>query len=144
MLLLTVSLSRAESPWPSAGASSYGHMHDWSSILCLWIPHTKNMEQPKITSKVPIPERYRMQDKSIPMPDYAIPQKRSGDDLSSRMIKRKTIQDISRRIPMCPDPFYRTPPKPTEISLQEVPRNLSDLDTDINMEFKENSPYQEV
>ena len=69
--------------------------------------------------------------------------KRSGDNSSSRMVKRKTIQDISREIPMYPDPIYRPPPKPSEIPLQEVPRNLSDLDTDINMYFKENSPYQE-
>ena len=33
MLLLTVSSSRAESPWPNAGASSYGHMHVWSFIF---------------------------------------------------------------------------------------------------------------
>ena len=33
MLLLTISFSRAESPWPDAVASSYGHMHDQSSIF---------------------------------------------------------------------------------------------------------------
>ena len=33
MLLLTVSFSRVESPWPNTVASSYGHMHDWSSIF---------------------------------------------------------------------------------------------------------------
>ena len=44
---------------------------------------------------------------------------------------------------MYPDPIHRSPPKPTEIPLQEVPRNLLDLDTDINMDFEENSPYQE-
>ena len=33
MLVLTVSFSRVESPWPDAVASSYGHMHDWSSIF---------------------------------------------------------------------------------------------------------------
>ena len=44
---------------------------------------------------------------------------------------------------MYPDPIYRPPPKPTEIPLQEVHRNLSDLDMDINIDFKENSLYQE-
>ena len=43
---------------------------------------------------------------------------------------------------MYPDPIY-TPPKPTEIPIQEVPRKLSDLDTDINTHFEENSPDQE-
>ena len=44
-------------------------------------------------------------------------------------------------IPAYGDPIYRSPPKATEIPLQEIPRNLTDLDTDINMEFEENSPY---
>ena len=47
------------------------------------------------------------------------------------------------RIPMYPDPIYRPPPKPTEIPIQEVPRNLSDLDQEINTDFEENSPSQE-
>ena len=72
-----------------------------------------------------------------------IPQTRSGDYSISRRIKRKAIQDVSREIPAYPDPIYRPPPKPTEIPLQEIPRKLMDLDTDINMDFKENSPYQE-
>ena len=83
------------------------------------IPHNQNMEQPKITLKVPIPKSSGINDKSIPIPDYTIPQTRSGDDSSSRMVKRKTIQDISREIPMYPNP--KPPPKPTEILLQEVP-----------------------
>ena len=54
--------------------------------------------QPKITSKVPvpIPEGSQIHDKFIPVPDYIIPQTRSWDDSNSIMVKRKTIQDISR------------------------------------------------
>ena len=33
MLLLTASFSRVEPPWPDAGASSYSHIHDQSSIF---------------------------------------------------------------------------------------------------------------
>ena len=40
-------------------------------------------------------------------------------------------------------PIYKPPPKPTEIALQEVPRNLSDFDMNINTDSEENSPYQE-
>ena len=43
---------------------------------------------------------------------------------------------------MYADPIYRPPPKPTEISIQKVPRTLSDLDMDISMDFKGNPPYQ--
>ena len=39
--------------------------------------------------------------------------------------------------------MYRPPPKPVEIQLQEIPRKLADVDTNINMDFEENSPYQE-
>ena len=61
----------------------------------------------------------------------------------SRKVKRKTIQDISREIPMYPDPIYRPPPKPAEIPIPEVPRNLLDFDPEISMDFEENSPFQE-
>ena len=89
------------------------------------------MEQPKVTSEVPLSESSRIYDTITPIPDYTIPQTKFRDDLSSRMVKRKAIQDISRKIPMYPDPIYRPHPKPTEITLQEVPRNLSDLDPEI-------------
>ena len=59
------------------------------------------------------------------------------------MVKRKTIQDISREILSYPDPIYRPSPKTTEIPLQQIPRKLKDFNTDINMVFEENSPYQE-
>ena len=80
--------------------------------------------QPKVALKVPIPESPRIHDKIIPIPDYAIPQTRSVDESGSRMVRRKTMQDISREIPMYPAPMYRPPHKPTEIPLQEVPRNV--------------------
>ena len=53
--------------------------------------------------------------KIISIPDYTIPQTRLRDDSSSRMVKRKTIQDISREIPMYPDPIYIPSPKAPEI-----------------------------
>ena len=37
----------------------------------------------------------------------------------------------------------RPPPKPAEIPLQKILRKLMDLDTGINLDFKETSPYQE-
>ena len=49
---------------------------------------------------------------------------------------------MRREISVYADPIYRPPPKPTEISLQEIPRKVTDLDTHINMDFEENSPHQ--
>ena len=67
----------------------------------------------------------------------------SGGDSISRTIKRKNMQDTRKEIPAYADPIYRPLPKPTEIPLQEIPRKLMDLDTDINMDFEGNFPYQE-
>ena len=55
----------------------------------------------------------------------------------------ESIQNISRKIPAYTDPIYRPPPKPAEIPFQEILRKLRDLDTDIDMDFEEKSPYQE-
>ena len=93
--------------------------------------------QPRITLKVSVLDSSPIHDKVIPVPNYIIPQTRSGDDSISRTIKRKTIQDISREIPAHTHPIYRPPPKPAEIPIQEIPRKLMDLANDINMDFKE-------
>ena len=46
----------------------------------------------KIALKIPVPESPQIHDKFIPVPDYVIPQTRSGHDSSSRMVKRKTYR----------------------------------------------------
>ena len=96
--------------------------------------------QPNTASKISVQESSRLHYKFIPVPNYIIPQTRSGDDSKSRTVKREGIQNISREIPAYTDPIYRHPPKPAEITLQEIPRKLMDLDTDIKMDFKENFP----
>ena len=60
-------------------------------------PIVKPVEQPKVTSKVPIPESYKIHDKITPIPDYTMPQTKYSDDSGSRMVKRKTILDISKK-----------------------------------------------
>ena len=52
------------------------------------------------------------------------------------MVKRKMIQDISTEIPTYPYPIYRPPPKPSGKPVQEIPRKLTDLYPDINMDLK--------
>ena len=61
----------------------------------------KLVEQPKL----PVSKISRRCDKIVL--DYAIPHISSGDDSSSRMIKRKTIQGVIREIPIYSDPSYR-------------------------------------
>ena len=49
-----------------------------------------------------------------------------------------------RPIPPFPDPFLRLPPRPPDATdLKDTRKDLSDLDTDRNINFEENSPYQE-
>ena len=100
--------------------------------------------QPKITLKVPVQDRSQIHDKFIPVPNYVLPQTSSRDDSNSRTNKRKTIEDISREILLFTDLINGSPPKPTEIPLQEIPRKLMDLDADINTDIEENFPYHEV
>ena len=78
----------------------------------------------------------------MPIPDYAIPHTSSGDNLSSRMAKMKTKQDISKEIPIYPDPVYRSPSKPVKLLIPKIHRCLSDIDPEINTDFEENSPFQ--
>ena len=47
----------------------------------------------------------------------------------------------NRSIPFYPDLTLRMPPRPPD--LKETRRDLLDLDTEIYLNFEENSPYQE-
>ena len=47
----------------------------------------------------------------------------------------------TRQIPFYPDPFLRPPPRLPD--WKENRKDVLDLDMDINIDFEENSPYQE-
>ena len=69
-------------------------------------------------------------------------------DSFSRAIRRKGMQDIRREIPVFGDPIYRSLSKPTEIPTHVTSRKILESHTDaleqnINMDFEENSPYEE-
>ena len=59
------------------------------------------------------------------------------------MIDRRTIQDVSKEIPIYPNPVYRPSPKPVKTSISKVPGSLLDIDSEVNTDFEENSPFQE-
>ena len=60
-------------------------------------------KQPKVlVLKIP-----KIQDKVVPIPNYAIPPIKSNDESGSRMVERKAIQDVIKEIPIFPDPVYR-------------------------------------
>ena len=58
------------------------------------------------------------------------------------MVKEKPYRKLVGKF-QCIHILSINPPRPKEISLHEFPRKLMDLDMDINMDFEENSPYQE-
>ena len=84
-----------------------------------------------------------MQDKVVPIPNYAIPYIRSKDDSDSRIVERKAIQDVSREIPIYPDPVYRPHPKSVKTSKSKIPGSLLDIDPELNADFEESSPFQD-
>ena len=77
------------------------------------------------------------------MPNSTIPPMQSKGDSGTNIIDRKMIQDIAREIPIYPDPVYRPPPKPEKLPIPKIPRSLSDIDPELNMDFEDNSPFQE-
>ena len=90
-------------------------------------------------TKVLVPNVPKIQDKIVPIPNYAIPHVRSKDDSGSTMVERKAIQDVSRKIPIYSDPVYRPPPTPVKTSIPKIPRSLSDIDPELYADFEENS-----
>ena len=70
-------------------------------------PIVQSMEKSIEQLKVPIPKTSRIHYELVPISDYTAPHTRSGDDLCSRMVNRKTIQDVNRKIPIYPDPTDR-------------------------------------
>ena len=62
------------------------------------------MEKPPL--KFLLPNASKIQDIATPMPNYTIPPKGLT---STKMIDRRTIQDVSKEISIYPDPVYQTP-----------------------------------
>ena len=101
------------------------------------LQQSQNIIQPKTRAEISIPESSQLHDKVMTVPTYVIPQAMSGGNSISSTIKSKTIQDTRWEIQAYADPIYRPPPDPTDPPFQEIPRKLTDLDTDINMDFVE-------
>ena len=73
-------------------------------------------KQPKVlTTKSP-----KIQDNIVAIPNYVIPPMKHRGDIHSR----KTIQDVSREIPINPDPVYRLPPKSVKTTIPKIPGSL--------------------
>ena len=90
-----------------------------------------------------LPNTSNIQDIAVPIPYFATLQVKPKDDTSTKIIDRKTIQDVGREILIYPDPVYRPPPKPVKTSIPNIPRSISDIDPELAIDFKDNSPFQE-
>ena len=59
--------------------------------------------------KVLLPNTSKVKDIAISIPNFATPQVKPKSDRSTKMIDRKTIQDVGREISIYPDPVHRPP-----------------------------------
>ena len=106
------------------------------------IPSTPQLSKPiQLTSKLTLqhPEGAALpktfSDSRLYTTYIPLPQTGSGIQAKPKM--------ISREIPNYPDPMHRPPPKPVEKLLQDMSRNMTGLDTDINIDIEGTPPYQE-
>ena len=90
-----------------------------------------------------MPNISKTKDIAIPIADYAIPLVKPKGDTGTKVIDSKSIQDVSKEIPIYPDPVYRPLPKPVNTATPEIPGSLSDIDPELNTDFEEKYPFQE-
>ena len=65
-------------------------------------PLTQVIEKPP--SKVLLPNTSKVPDRAMPIPNYTTSQVKPKGHTTTKMIDRKTIQDVDREIPIYPDP----------------------------------------
>ena len=93
---------------------------------------SKSQEIPKI----PMVQKVTKDGMDFPVPQQLIMDK-------TEAITRGTLQDKNRELPFYPDPIYRPPPRPPESLQPPSPESKTDSRPKIDVEFEENSPYQE-
>ena len=71
-----------------------------------------------------------------------MPPVQSKGNSSINIIDRKMIQDIAMESPIYLDSVYRPPPKPENYQYPKY-RSLLDIDSELIMDFEDNSPFQE-
>ena len=88
-------------------------------------------------SKIPMVQNVTKDSTDFPIPEQLIMDK-------TEAIIRGTIQDKNRDLPFNPDLIYRPPPRPPENLQPHSPESKPDIRPKIDVEFEENSLYQEV
>ena len=86
--------------------------------------------------KIPTTQNVTKNNMDFPVPKQLITNK-------TKAITRGTIQGKNRESPFYPDPNYRPPPRPPENLQPHSLESKPDTRPKIDLEFEENSPYQE-
>ena len=104
----------------------------------IWVNKTivQKMENPQ-KNLAPNPTKAQDTVVLIPIPNYAIVQKKSWGDASWW----KSIQAVSREISIYLYIVYRPPSKTVKIHIPEIPGSLSNINQELNPHFEENSPF---
>ena len=84
-----------------------------------------------------IPEVSKIENKVIPYPDFTT----SVQSVNSHSMDATKRKPMIKNIPFYPDPTYRPPHKLIRIP-RSGPENI-DISSEINIDFEENSPFQE-
>ena len=110
-------------------------------IKCKNLPAAKNidklMDKLQEIIKIPATQNKAKNRMDFPMHEQSI------SNSKTEAITWGTIQNIHREILFYPDLSYRPPPKPPEnLQLLRID-SKTDASSRIDLEFKENSPYQE-
>ena len=85
-----------------------------------------------------IPRLSKIEKKVITHPNFTTPVQSVNSPSTGIITRMPMIKDI----PIYPDPTYRSPPKLTRVPTSEGPENI-DISPEININFGENSPFQE-
>ena len=85
-----------------------------------------------------IPKVSKIEKKIINHPDFTTPVQSVNSPSMEAINRKPMIKDI----PFYPDPTYRSPPKLIKICMSEDSVNI-DISSEINIDFKENSLFQE-
>ena len=126
-------------PIARLGQGRAGLRHKIKTKISILLMHIMEKPPPEALQ----PNTSKIQDRTIPTPNFATPQVKPKVDTSTKIIDRNAIQEVGREIPIYPDPVYRSPPKPEKTSIPNIPESLLDIDPELTNKFKDNSPFQE-
>ena len=89
------------------------------------------------------PDTSKIQNIAIHIPNFATPQAKPKGDTSTKIIDRKTIQDIGRKFPSILIQFIDPHLNQYKTFIPDIPGSLLDFDPELAIDSKDNCPFQD-